>query len=1119
MKNIHLLRKTIIALLAACVLVFPGCRNPLRPHFDSPHAENEPGTGTLSLRIGRHETHEAFMPRTIMPDIGMDIFVRFDLAFTPSGRCLAGNTAPETISWTGGFGTVELLAGIWDLTVTAFMDGGGYPPIAAAMARIEVEILPGQAVDVSVRLYPVTEGEGTFSWQISFPADVTTARMEITRIRWDGEPFSQVYYFTGGQPFAAANGSRSLPAGQYRITFRLFNDRDERVMASEILHIYRNMESRFTEDFREYHFIPELLGIILDAWDGYSWDFWGALYNRGIRAGHLYLLGIRGVTDGNFIEIGAEWFNALSIPDMVFTNLTALKALVDAALVSMGTPSIAAGNHTNAAMVEAAIRALVFNVPENRGPYDWVRIYWDGRRADILVGGIFLVPVDYIIILPSTIIFDGNAAGVSGMPYTLTGMPGESAWIPSNRPARADYYFAGWNTSPDSSGDRHMPWDQIGFGHESITLYAIWSAFEFSVTGMNNTIVITGLVGTRAETDIVIPAVINRMQVTQIGWNAFAGAQWVWDEVDGSRFVIGHQLTSVTIPNSVTSIGGSAFAWNLLTSVSIPNSVTFIESSAFENNQLTSVTIGNSVTSIGSSAFGSNQLTSITIPGSVTHLSGFNSNQLTSITIPASVTSIGGSAFSSNQLASVTIPDSVTHIEWSAFSSNQLTSVTIGNSVTSIGSSAFAWNQLASITIPNSVTYLSGFDGNQLTSVTIPASVTSIGWGAFQSNQLTSVTIPNSVTFIEGAAFSGNQLTSVTIGSSVTTIGSSAFSGNQLTSVIIPNSVTSIESSAFQSNQLVSITIPNNVMSIGGGAFGWNPDLTEIHAAPGNQNFSSVDGVLYNRTITVLHTWPSGKGGPITIPGSVTTIGDSAFMGNQLTAITIPASITNIESNAFSSNQLISVTIGSNVTTIGSSAFSGNQLTSINIPASVRTIGSDAFSSNLLTTVTIPGTVTSVGWGAFAWNSQLNSLFIPFGTIAQADHAWGDGWRSGISSGIIWPYSTTLGRRDFTISFTDMTPDIDIPMDGPSIRLIGTPEETSVNFTVVNPEQYDAGSINWRFQGALLTAGISGSHGETLTLGTRVNGRLLGEGIHFLTVEVTYNGLPFSRRITFTVTR
>ena len=154
------------------------------------------------------------------------------------------------------------------------------------------------------------------------------------------------------------------------------------------------------------------------------------------------------------------------------------------------------------------------------------------------------------------------------------------------------------------------------------------------------------------------------------------------------------------------------------------------------------VTIPNSVTSIGSSAF-------------------WNCDSLTSITIPNSVTSIGWYAFyQCSSLSSIVIPNSVTNIEKEAFyGCSSLSSITIPNSVKTIGDGAFErCKSLTSITIPNSVRYIgkSAFAGcSSLSSITIPNSVTSIGDETFyKCSSLSSITIPNSVTSIGSYAFS-----------------------------------------------------------------------------------------------------------------------------------------------------------------------------------------------------------------------------------------------------------------------------------------------------------------------------------------------------------------------------
>jgi hypothetical protein len=272
-------------------------------------------------------------------------------------------------------------------------------------------------------------------------------------------------------------------------------------------------------------------------------------------------------------------------------------------------------------------------------------------------------------------------------------------------------------------------------------------------------------------------------------------------------------------------------------------------------------------------------------------------------------------------------------------------------------------------TIPDSAFYSCG----QLLGIIIPDSVISIGERAFYDCwNLTNITIPNSVTYIGNYALSAcTSLSAINVA-----VDNSAYieqdgilynknktklisypAGKTTSSFSIPNSVTAIGERAFASCvKLTSITIPNSVTSIGNAPFSNCTSLTVINVDSGSINYSSDQGVLYNKNKTMLIAYPAGKSASsFNIPNGVTAIGERAFASCvKLTSITIPNS----------------------VTSIGIGAFSGCvNLTSIIIPNSVTSIENGAFSlCNGLISVTFQGVITSSNLGSNAFDSVVNDL-------------------------------------------------------------------------------------------------------------------------------------------------
>ena len=468
---------------------------------------------------------------------------------------------------------------------------------------------------------------------------------------------------------------------------------------------------------------------------------------------------------------------------------------------------------------------------------------------------------------------------------------------------------------------------------------------------------------------------------------------------------------SMSIPNTITSVGSEAFAGITFDHQADEDGLVYVGSVlwAYEGStpEKTSIQVKEGTTSIYSNVFKNcTELVSITLPSTITNIgaSAFEGcSSLAEITIPEAVTSIADNTFSGcSSLTEITIPDKVISIgEYAFYNCSSLTSITIPNNIASIGTNAFygcsgltsvVWN--AENCADFSHSSYAPFS-SKITSFTFGDSVEHIpAYLCCDMNNLTELTIPNSVTSIGDHAFyycSG--LTSVTIGEGVTSLENDAFSGCYSLTSVVWNAKNCADFSTYYSYDC-SCYVYGAFYSI----------RSQINSFTFGDKVEHVPAYL-------CYDMDNLKS--ITLPTSIKTVGSDAFYSCYgLTSIEVPASLTSINFDAFEScSNIASITLKANSVeelcksnanqnlanayTIGSKprilSINGEVVTELLVPATVDSIYDYAFRCcSSLTSVEIGDEVTYIGPSAFADCSSLQSVTIGKGVSTIAPWTFSD---------------------------------------------------------------------------------------------------------------------------------
>lgn len=545
----------------------------------------------------------------------------------------------------------------------------------------------------------------------------------------------------------------------------------------------------------------------------------------------------------------------------------------------------------------------------------------------------------------------------------------------------------------------------------------------FCLSGLRSAVIPEGIetigesafCGCKNLEELTVPA-----SVTAIGRYAFQGCaslttagptgsgthyQFGWtDSIPACAFFYCAGLTSVEIPESVTSIGAEAFSdCSGLTGVRIPARVETIGERAFFNcKSLAELSLPEGTASIGASAF--------------SFCTG-----LTSVRIPESVTFIGSGAFSScTGLTRINIPEN-TRLESAGVMTKGIFSGCTG--LATAGPSgeyniSFGWKTA----IPDKA--FAGCSG--LTRAVLPEGITSIGESAFRDcGALSGLNLPGSVKTIGKWAFDGcgslttagpasdggayalklgpmeaipdgafrecGGLTSVTLPASVTHIGKDAFREcAALGSVTLSENTASVgENAFFACEALTSLTIPGTLRTVGSEAFAWCSGLTS--AGPAG------DGHPYDITFGWTDAIPAGAFScctglrSVVLPEGITSIGERAFyFCSSLTSLTVPDGVTSIGQSAFACcSGLTSITLPESLTTLGEYVFESCVNLTTAGPAGDGHVYDLTFGWKTvlpeyvfagcsgLTSVVLPEGITGLDDTMFHWCTNLSSITIP----------------------------------------------------------------------------------------------------------------------------------------------
>ncbi len=380
-------------------------------------------------------------------------------------------------------------------------------------------------------------------------------------------------------------------------------------------------------------------------------------------------------------------------------------------------------------------------------------------------------------------------------------------------------------------------------------------------------------------------------------------------------------------------------------------------------------------------------------------------------------------AFANSKIVNIDIPDRITEIGEKAFwDCDEIEKIDFGNGIIEIPEYVLFGsgnNLIAKIGSNVETINDHAFDSCDIIIISLPKSLKKIGNMAFYATSLDEIDFPEGLEYIGNSAFRGSGISSLTIPAGIE-LGEGVFSSCLfLDRVTLKEGVKTLPQATFATcMSLREIQFPASIEYIGPRILLNCPLLSKIEVAEGNQNYMTVDNVLFTKDRKKLIAYPVGQQKDIyDIPYGTREIQGGAFYGSSLKSINIPLSVDTIASQAFYlCKNLTSMTIPKKVTTITAQTFAGcSNLSKVELPENIHIIDDGAFMScGKLSDFKLPKELKTIGPSAFKNALSLWKFDLPEGTDSIGNNAFEYSGIGGESSEIIIPASVTKwGHHSF----------------------------------------------------------------------------------------------------------